>query len=60
MLKGVLFDMDGVLVDSEEFICQAAVRMFAEKGLRVKEEELSRADWICENLASYPFEAINW
>jgi HAD superfamily hydrolase (TIGR01509 family) len=39
MLKGVLFDMDGVLVDSEEFICQAAVQMFAEKGLRVKEED---------------------
>ena len=39
MLKGVLFDMDGVLVDSEEFICQAAVQMFTEKGLWVKEED---------------------
>lgn len=27
--------MDGVLVDSEKFICQAAVQMFAERGLRV-------------------------
>jgi HAD superfamily hydrolase (TIGR01509 family) len=35
MIKGVLFDMDGVLVDSEEFICEAAIRMFAEEGLTV-------------------------
>lgn len=31
--------MDGVLVDSEELMCQAAVLMFHEKGLRVKEED---------------------
>jgi beta-phosphoglucomutase len=37
MIKGVLFDMDGVLVDSEAFICKAAVEMFREKGLIVKE-----------------------
>jgi beta-phosphoglucomutase len=35
MLKAVLFDMDGVLVDSEEFICLAAIEMFREKGLTV-------------------------
>ena len=31
--------MDGVLVDSEEFICQAAVLMFKEKGLEVEPED---------------------
>ena len=35
MIKGVLFDMDGVLVDSETFICRAAIEMFREKGLIV-------------------------
>lgn len=35
MIKGVLFDMDGVLIDSEEFMCEAAIRMFSEKGLTV-------------------------
>jgi beta-phosphoglucomutase len=36
MIKGVLFDMDGVLVDSEAFICKAAIEMFREKGVIVK------------------------
>ncbi len=31
--------MDGVLVDSEEFICKAAIEMFKEKGLTVKPED---------------------
>jgi HAD superfamily hydrolase (TIGR01509 family) len=39
MIKAVLFDMDGVLVDSEEFICQAAIEMFREKGLMVRPED---------------------
>lgn len=36
MIRGVLFDMDGVLVDSEQFICKAAMMMFSESGLDVK------------------------
>jgi len=39
MIEAVLFDMDGVLVDSEEFICKAAVLMFKEKGVIVKEKD---------------------
>jgi beta-phosphoglucomutase len=39
MIRAVLFDMDGVLVDSERFIRQAAVMMFAGKGYRVKKED---------------------
>jgi beta-phosphoglucomutase len=35
MIKGVLFDMDGVIVDSESFICKAAVMMFSELGIKV-------------------------
>ncbi len=39
MIKGVLFDMDGVLVDSEAFICKAAIMMFAELGVSVQPED---------------------
>jgi len=39
MIRAVLFDMDGVLVDSEEFTRQAAVLMFKEKGYRVQPED---------------------
>ena len=39
MLQAVIFDMDGVLVDSEPFICEAAIRMFDERGLKVSPED---------------------
>jgi HAD superfamily hydrolase (TIGR01509 family) len=39
MIKGVLFDMDGVLVDSEPFICKAAIMMFEELGIKVIPED---------------------
>jgi beta-phosphoglucomutase len=39
MIKGVLFDMDGVLADSEHFICKAAMMMFAESGVIVTPED---------------------
>lgn len=39
MIKGVLFDMDGVLVDSEAFICKAAIMMFEEIGIKATPED---------------------
>jgi HAD superfamily hydrolase (TIGR01509 family) len=39
MIRAVLFDMDGVLVDSEEFIRNAAIQMFLEKGFVVEPED---------------------
>ena len=38
-LRGVIFDMDGVLVLSEPILALAATRMFAEKGYEVAHEE---------------------
>ena len=38
-IKAILFDMDGVLIDSEEYIFEAARLMFAEHGVRVKPED---------------------
>jgi HAD superfamily hydrolase (TIGR01509 family) len=39
MIRGVLFDMDGVLADSEKFISKAAIMMFSELGLTVQPED---------------------
>jgi HAD superfamily hydrolase (TIGR01509 family) len=39
VIAGVIFDMDGVLVESEPFIAEAAVQMFAEKGVAVRPED---------------------
>ena len=38
-LHGIIFDMDGVLCDSEPFICEAACRMFREHGVQVQPED---------------------
>ncbi len=38
-IAAAIFDMDGVLTDSEPLICQAAVAMFTELGLTVRPED---------------------
>ena len=38
-IRGVIFDMDGVLTDSEPLINAAAVAMFAENGVKVQPED---------------------
>lgn len=38
-IQAVLFDMDGVLLDSEKYICQAGIEMFKEKGFTVNQED---------------------
>src|SRR5512141_2349715 len=38
-VRAVIFDMDGVLTDSEPLINAAAIAMFREKGLRVLPED---------------------
>jgi len=40
-MKAVIFDMDGVLTDSEPLINAAAVAMFRERGLRVQPEDFT-------------------
>ena len=38
-IRGIIFDMDGVLCDSEPFICEAAILMYKELGYTVFEED---------------------
>jgi beta-phosphoglucomutase len=49
MIKGVLFDMDGVLVDSESFICNAAIIMFKELGTTASPEDFKPFTGMGEN-----------
>lgn len=39
MIKAVLFDMDGVLADSEQLISRAAAMMFGELGIKVEQHD---------------------
>ncbi len=39
MVSGILFDMDGVLIDSEAYIAQAAILFFADYGIKAKPED---------------------
>ena len=48
-MKAVLFDMDGVLLDSEEYICRAGIMMFREKGHEVKPEDFLEFTGMGEN-----------
>lgn len=48
-LKAVLFDMDGVLLDSEEYICRAGMMMFKEKGNEVRPEDFLEFTGMGEN-----------
>jgi HAD superfamily hydrolase (TIGR01509 family) len=48
-MKAVLFDMDGVLLDSEAYICKAGVEMFREKGKEVDPEDFTEFTGMGEN-----------
>jgi len=48
-LKAVLFDMDGVLLDSEEYICRAGILMFQEKGYVVSPDDFLEFTGMGEN-----------
>ena len=48
-LKAILFDMDGVLLDSEEYICRAGIMMFKEKGHEVSPDDFLEFTGMGEN-----------
>lgn len=49
LLKAILFDMDGVLLDSEAYICRAGIMMFREKGHEVFPDDFLEFTGMGEN-----------
>jgi beta-phosphoglucomutase len=49
MLKAVILNLDGVLVNSEAHICHAGIKMFREKGFRVDEQDFTEFTGMGEN-----------
>lgn len=49
MIRAILFDMDGVLLDSEEYICRAGIMMFKEKGHEVFSDDFLEFTGMGEN-----------
>ena len=53
MLKEVLFDIDGVIVDSEPFTQRAYMHKFDKVGIRLSEDQYNRFSsnqgWLCAN-----------
>ena len=62
MMKAVLFDMDGVLLDSEEYICKAGIEMFKEQGFQVTPENFLPFTGMGENryLGGVADEVLEW
>lgn len=48
-IQAVLFDMDGVLLDSEQYICKAGMMMFEEQGLQATKEDFLAFTGMGEN-----------
>lgn len=49
LLKAILFDMDGVLLNSEAYICRAGIMMFKEKGHEVFPDDFLEFTGMGEN-----------
>ncbi|MFA7107783.1 MAG: cytidine deaminase [Sphaerochaetaceae bacterium] len=39
MIKGIIFDVDGVIIDSEEYTCLSAIELFQNNGVKVKAKD---------------------
>ena len=48
LIRAVIFDMDGVLTDSEPLINEAAIAMFKERGLTVQPQDFAPATRLSE------------
>ncbi|WP_312287524.1 hexitol phosphatase HxpB [Chryseobacterium gleum] len=60
-LKAVIFDMDGVLVDSEKFWAQAELDVFSSYGVEVTEELAAQTKYITtQEVTEFWYERFPW
>ncbi|MCD9616303.1 hexitol phosphatase HxpB [Chryseobacterium gleum] len=60
-LKAVIFDMDGVLVDSEKFWAQAELDVFSSYGVKVTEELAAQTKYMTtQEVTEFWYERFPW
>lgn len=61
MINAVIFDMDGLLLDSEDFWQQAEYETFAFLGVPLKPEETAKTlGWRCDDVVQYWYNIFAW
>lgn len=61
MIKAVIFDMDGLLLDSENFWQQAEYEIFSSLGVPLNPEDTAQTlGWRCDNVVQYWYQQFAW
>lgn len=61
MIQAVIFDLDGLLLDSENFWQQAEYKIFSSLGVPLKPEDTAQTlGWRCDNVVQHWYQRFAW
>lgn len=61
MIQAVVFDLDGLLLDSENFWQQAEYQIFSSLGVPLKPEDTAQTlGWRCDNVVQHWYQRFAW